>query len=550
MNSYDKASVPPPIQTEQRNALLSSKQKQMIDEFQLPQRVFLKSATEFDDQFLYLKNDWRYRFSGENKSIPFSNGKDFIALDPYLKKLIKMLCLRYIEENSASSVNDLAACLAKTFGAIDSLTRGQMINYLHSLVSKVDRNAVDERYFYYTLFALRRLDREDFFEKSTSEDNKELEDLLLEVPRPRGNNFGVYQNLDLVIPEEVCLMIENGILRWSSRLTPMINNQEERIAHREKLKNHLNITKLLDCVITGIVYYTGCRAVQISKLAAGDIMVDSRNEYGARFSLAVPYAKNSKLTMSRIRVAIPEELGKLIVLYIRLKGLGKEEALLPVRSESVRDVNNAISRMLLLFSPKEIQAAVKNEDYELPRYTSGLFRHNVGHSMARNGASAYEIAYILGHSSLVAANKYIAATPDMADIREYALGRNPVFKNMMILMLTGHLVHSNEWTGRWVAGVIGGKLHHHIGGCNYEEDICPFSQGRACYGCLYFKPFSDGLHHAVFDSFNDEIAEVRDIADDTAASKHPLLNELTRRKQHVYQVIARIDMLKSKGGKQ
>lgn len=44
----------------------------------------------------------------------------------------------------------------------------------------------------------------------------------------------------------------------------------------------------------------------------------------------------------------------------------------------------------------------------------------------------------------------------MADIREAALGRNPVFKNMMALMLTGNLVHSSEWEGRNVAGSIGG----------------------------------------------------------------------------------------------
>jgi hypothetical protein len=46
----------------------------------------------------------------------------------------------------------------------------------------------------------------------------------------------------------------------------------------------------------------------------------------------------------------------------------------------------------------------------LPVYTASLFRHNVGHSMAMSGASAPEIAYILGQSSYVVADRYIAAT--------------------------------------------------------------------------------------------------------------------------------------------
>lgn len=173
-----------------------------------------------------------------------------------------------------------------------------------------------------------------------------------------------------------------------------------------------------------------------------------------------------------------------------------------------------------------------------------LFRHNVGHSMAMSGASAAEIAYILGQSSYVVADRYIAATPEMADIREAALGRNPVFKNMIVLMLTGNLVHSSAWKGRRVAASIGGKLHYHIGGCNYEEDICPFAQGRGCYGCLYFTPFTDGKHKEVHDSLNDEIRDIRDVADDAGVTNHPLLKELVRRKQHVIQIMARVEMAK------
>lgn len=546
MNSYS-AVMRDQIQTEQSTPLFTHEQLNWIKSTELPSRVFLKSATEFDDHFLYLHNDWRFRYSGENKSIAFSKGKNFKKLHPETIKLIKIISLKYIEENSASVVDDFAIGLAMTFADISSVTRDNLLAKLYALVAKVKRKHADNKQFYFTLFALRKLDRLKFF-KST--DGKEdLEELLLELPRPRNGNWSVYQNLDMVIPEEVCLMIENGIQRWASYLTPSLKTKDEKIAQLKKIKNVLNLDELRDCVITGIVYYVGSRPVQLDKMAGGDFVIDTKNEHGSRFSILIPYAKKSKLTIERIRVAIPEELGKLVMLYMRLANIGKEDALLQKKSTSNKPVNDAIKRMLLLFSPKEIQKAVENKDYKLPVYTASLFRHNVGHSMAMNGASATEIAYILGHSSVVVAERYIAATPDMADIREQALGRNPVFKNMIVLMLTGNLVHSSKWTGRRVAGSIGGKLHHHLGGCDYEEDICPFSQGRACYGCLYFKPFTDGKHHDVLDSFNDELAEVRNVADDTAVVNHPLLKELTRRKQHVIQVIARIEMAATQEGK-
>ncbi|OWD55465.1 hypothetical protein A8C69_26105 [Escherichia coli] len=50
--------------------------------------------------------------------------------------------------------------------------------------------------------------------------------------------------------------------------------------------------------------------------------------------------------------------------------------------------------------------------------------------------------------------------------------------------------------------------------------MCPFAQGRGCYGCLYFKPFIDGDHKKVFLSLNDEIKNVRDVADDAGVLNH------------------------------
>ncbi|WP_454440803.1 site-specific integrase [Vibrio bathopelagicus] len=526
--------------------LFTAEQLEWIDAIDFPQRLLLVNATEFDDQFLILTSDWRYRFSGENKAILFASGRNFSSLSSSSIKLIKYLTVEYIKENSASSANRFAEGFARVFKDLPAISRESLVAKLRELVVKVDRNHSDNSNFYYTLYVLRKLERGEFF-KSTG-DKGDLEDLLLEVPRPRNANWGRYQNIDLVIPDEVCLMIENGVQLWASKLCPKMETKESKIKHFEKIKKAVKIDVLRDCIIMGIVYYTGARPVQIGNMAGGDYVVDTMNEHGMRYSFLVPYAKKSKLAVHRVRVAIPEELGKLITLYKHLEKIGDDEPLFPTKLASRAMVDKSIKNMLLKFSPKEIQEAVKSEDYELPIYTASLFRHNVGHSMAMNGASAAEIAYILGHTNHTVADRYIAATPEMADIREQALGRNPVFKNMMMLMLTGNLIHSSKWEGRRVAASIGGKFHHHVGGCKYEENICPFSQGRACYGCLYFMPFTDGNHKEALDSFFDEIDEIRHIADDTGQVHHPVMTELVRRKDHVLQVMARIEMVEAKEG--
>ncbi|PTP74924.1 tyrosine-type recombinase/integrase [Vibrio splendidus] len=533
------------IPSKQSSSLFTSEQLQWIDNIKLPSRLFLMSATEFDDQYLKTTpSNWRYRFSGDNKAILFRSGLHFRDLSPQVIKLIKYLTIEYIKEHSASNADRLARFVALSFSEVKEISRGSLIAKLQQLVAKVGRNFSDNSQFYYTLYVLRKLDRGQFFEKIRGE--VELETLLLEVPRPPNSNWGRYQNLDLVIPDEVCLMIENGIHEWSSKLCPRLDNKELMAAHLKKVKKVADLDVLRDCIIIGIVYYTGARPVQINKMAGGDYVVDTENKSGMRWSLLVPYAKKTKLTIERVRVAIPEELGKLVTLFKHLSGISEDEQLFSTKISTKKMVDNSIKNMLFKFSPKDTQEAVRVEGYELPAYPASLFRHNVGHSMAMNGASAAEIAYILGHSNYTVADRYIAATPEMADIREQALGRNPVFKNMMALMLTGNLIHSTEWQGRLVAGSIGGKLQHHIGGCNYEENTCPFSQGRSCYGCLYFIPFIDGKHKEVLDSFFVELDELRNVADDTGLLYQPIMTELVRRKDHVLQVIARIEMFKVK----
>lgn len=523
------------------DAPFSSEQLTWISEIELPKRVFLKGADRTDDNTLTLDENWRCYFSGGERYIGFESSLIFSELGSIKVRLIKFVAVCYLREHSPTNLPTMCYSLAHYFRGCEHFTKATFLAHLEYLATRINESKnKTNKDFYHILYALRALDRAGFF-NSTNESKQDLEEQLLLLPRPSIDTFGVYQNLNNVIPVEVCAMIQDGITRWASKLTPSLKSKAEIEAHLSNIKTNISLDSLRDCVILGLTYYTGARPVQLSKLYASDIHLDSKREAGNRYSLLLPFAKKSKKNPHPILIALPDELGRLIKLYIRLAKISPEEQLLPKSKSTIKSAGDAIQKMLFRFSRQETKDAVNEGLLELPSYTPTLFRHNVGHSMAMSGASATDISYILGHSNTTVASHYIAVTPDIADIREQALGRNPVFKNMMALMLTGNLVHSNNWNGRRVAGSIGGVLHTHIGGCSYEESLCPFSQGRACHGCVYFHPFIDGQHKEVYDAFGREVDELITLSVDTCLQKHPLGNDLIRRQTNVANVITRIE---------
>ncbi|WP_318453695.1 tyrosine-type recombinase/integrase [Photobacterium leiognathi] len=523
--------------------LFTPKQLDWLSTKVIPKRLFIKAATEFDDQWLNTSQErWEYRFSGRNFAIDFHNGKNFKELSESTIKLVKLITIKYACEYSASKIYDVANDLGLAFKEMKSLTHDTFVAHLNKLCIVASKSGD----FFNCLYACRKLDIHEFFEDTDGD--ADIEDKLLFVPRPAVDNWGIYSDIDNVLPQEVVSMIENGLEEWSAKLTPSLATPEEKHRHMEQMRQRVSVDKLRDCIILGLNHCTGARPVQISKFAVGDVYPDTELSSITRFAAMIPYAKKSKVNVDRVRVALPEELGKLIFLYQNLANLQKGDPLFPQHEDATKMVSGAIKRQLLRFSSKEMQAAVEAGEAEAPVYTASVFRHHVGHSMAMSGASAEEIAYILGHTSTVVANRYVSATPSLAEIREKALGTNPVFKNMIAMMLTGNLIYRQNWTGRKVAGCVGGKLHHNVGGCNYEEPMCPFAQVRACYGCLYFKPFVEGDHQRVFDAFNDEIISHLKLSKDTNEEQHPLIPELTRRKEHVMSVVTRIALFNQTRG--
>ena len=84
-----------------------------------------------------------------------------------------------------------------------------------------------------------------------------------------------------------------------------------------------------------------------------------------------------------------------------------KDKLFDLGENSARFCSKAINTQLFDFAPKAYREAVLAGDMIKQKYSFSDFRHHVGYSLAMAGSSAEEIAYILGHSSVVTARHYI-----------------------------------------------------------------------------------------------------------------------------------------------
>ncbi|MED0312898.1 site-specific integrase [Escherichia coli] len=362
---------------------------------------------------------------------------------------------------------------------------------------------------------------------------EDYEDLEF-IPRPNAYNWEIYQDIDNLLELFAKNMISKGLFEMATALA--------------RGKSY-DIRELKHAAILGLSYVTGARPVQLAKLAVRDLRIDTCNTNTGliRYSILLPYVKQRRLTTERLLLAIPPEIGALIKHYVDRAQLLSNDKMFDMGVSAPAFVSQSIRQTILNFSPPDYQTAVARGEAALPSITPTDLRHNVGHSLAMQGASAEEIAHILGHSSLVVAKHYILATPALALIRAKALGSNPVWQNMVAMMLTGKLVPSKEWLGRRVVGMVGDRLHYEIGGCARTDDECPFSEVRCCYGCLYYRPFLDGHHQDVLDSISKEVDELIAVSDSVGNAHNPLISIHETTQIEIKSVIARCHLHNVKG---
>lgn len=186
-------------------------------------------------------------------------------------------------------------------------------------------------------------------------------------------------------------------------------------------------------------------------------------------------------------------------------------------------------------SVQEIGLGLKHElneaGIEKANQVTMLLRHHLGQGLADQGTPADMIAELLGHNSTVAARAYVTATPNIARIKEKALGKSPSYKHIMRSLLTGEIVQRrNTVSERAVRGVIDTQYIGDIGACALPVHThCPYNPVYACYTCKKFHPFADGRHEQVREALQREAQRFIDIAEQAGDLIHnrPLVQHQT-----------------------
>lgn len=248
-----------------------------------------------------------------------------------------------------------------------------------------------------------------------------------------------------------------------------------------------------------------------------------------RYSIVVPYAKQGRFNHAKVSIKLPEEIATVILQYIKQFELPTNNQLFDLGNYAVTYCTTAINEQLFEFSPQEYQQRVSNGELIQIKYTSSQFRHHVAYSMALSGSSAEDIAYILGHSSLVTARHYIFSSPNLAQIRAIALGRNPVYQQIIAMLMTGDIITHEQDHGKNIIGFINNKIHINIGKCSYKAN-CFLEPVRSCYGCVYFHPYINGNHKEVLECVQYELESIIYMSDAVYNSSNPIIaiNEATK----------------------
>lgn len=338
------------------------------------------------------------------------------------------------------------------------------------------------------------------------------------IPKPILKDWEYYYQFDIKLKPDLKRFVRNGILRQIQHL------------------NRLDYKELIYLSTLTISYESGLRPFQLFNLTVQDFKEVGTNFFELEVSTQKMTSKNKKRQVISLSPESGEILKELIKRRLCLP-FNSPQLLLLDPSLALTDkhihiyLNEALSMLQNKFNPNM-------EKSTLPVITAYDFRHNVGHSLAMSGASADEIAYMLGHNSTVVARHYISATPEIAILKQKALGENNAYLDMMGLIMTGDITNEEDWSTEKVSGNIALNLVTGIGGCGAES--CHFVPVRACYGCHSFYPFKDADHNHVKNLLKEEVKLLMDLSDSTGqTSRNPIINEYEQTIFEVDSVITR-----------
>ena len=324
MTSFDHA-----LKSDEGNSVYPPDLAQAIFELDIPDRIYLKTAMEFDDKYIVSKGDkWAFDYSGSRRYLVFN--QDHIS-----NKLNKYICFKYASTRFPTKL----PALHLDWRNIISYCREHGGFSLATLRLFIEKEDVDNATFYSVLFGLKILCAETF-PGFNLEDYDDLEF----VPRPYLEHWGIYQEIDNILDPLEKNMICNGLFEMASLL-----RDGKSFSHSE----------VRNAAILGLAYVTGARPVQLARLAVKDVRIDTRNQESGliRYSVFLPYAKQRRVTTERLFLAIPSEIGELIMNYTVRYKKNPEDKLFDFSVSAPHYVSQAINQAILNFCPPEYQAA-------------------------------------------------------------------------------------------------------------------------------------------------------------------------------------------------
>lgn len=252
------------------------------------------------------------------------------------------------------------------------------------------------------------------------------------------------------------------------------------------------------------------RSIQFHSLDITDFELVESSDHENYYTLWLPMAKKvgqrrPERRPRKITTRLGEKISRHISEIQRRFGAKREPLFV-----------NSFGRRL---SVNEIGLGLKHELREAgidkPNQVTMLLRHHLGQGLADQGTPADMIAELLGHNSTVAARAYVTATPNIARIKEKALGKSPAYQRIMRSLLTGEIVQRRDSVPeRAIRGVIDTQYIGDIGACALPVHThCPYNPVYACYTCKKFHPFADGRHEQVKEALQRETQRFIDIAE-------------------------------------
>lgn len=454
-----------------------------------------RGAVHGDTTRLETNSDvWSIKFKGTFTTL------DFGKFDDFLGKVMKWAIVKILSENTVATGISFFHAYVRCISTYEDIL-------LPRLVTQIKVHAVKNHDS--NFYSLRRLAEYliDAGAPNTDiEDRYEIEQLA--CPK-RNYHSGIYDSLE----------------RFSDLEKRFMETRSLRdFRHLESL----SYVELRGLILLRVAYEIGLRPIQLFKLCR-DHFENINDKY---FSLKRPWAKQRKgrKLEGLDKLAISPELGRAISHLIKRQSISLSQLFQHEDGSSCATDN---------FN-RYIRATIQRWGANGEGRTIYDFRHNLGHSLAMSGADASQIAFMMGHRGSSTAKHYISASPNIAYIREKALGENATY-GKVIALLTGELTLEKDWKGEKVIGVLGSQLITGIGGCGTSE--CQYNPVYSCYGCEDFCPFKDGNHQQVLVELKREAKEVVDVSDRfNQTSINPAITQLTGTMEEVEMVIARCEL--------